>query len=208
MRRERKPPLRMIRRAQAVKFPDGARQNAVRKFIALAPPAIPDAAQIGVRTFLRPGQFHRQQAADAEQSRLKCKWRFGAARPEQTRFRQILHRPGVVFVAERAEQALPQGLFPAGVPRPRGKLRGLGLQTDASGLAQKLRRVAVRQVRATTRNICRADFRERRRRIRFRATGSIRRAARRENHLSAKSWDVRFVPGRRLALRFPKRRAG
>ena len=182
MRREREPPLRMICRSQSVKLPDRARQGAVRKFISLTPPAIPDAAQIGVRTFLRPGQFRRQQAADAKQPRLKCKRRFCARRPVRARFRQILHRPGVVFVTERAEQPFPQSLLPAGVPRSRGKLRGLGLQTDARGLAQKFGELRIRRVRAAARNICREDFRAMRTRIHFPATRSIRRAAHRANY--------------------------
>ena len=60
MRGQREPPLRMIRRAQAVKFPDCARQDDFGKTVALAPPKIPGAPQKRVRTFLRARQLNRQ----------------------------------------------------------------------------------------------------------------------------------------------------
>ncbi len=69
VRRQGEPALGMICRTQAVKFPDCPGQEAVGKFIALAPPGIPRTPQKRVGTFLRPRQFVWQQAADAEQAR-------------------------------------------------------------------------------------------------------------------------------------------
>jgi hypothetical protein len=81
VRRQRQPPLRMVRRAQAVEFPDRARQEAACQFVAVAPPTIPGASQIGVGTLLRAGQLGRQEPADAEQARLEGKGGTRAARP-------------------------------------------------------------------------------------------------------------------------------
>ena len=129
----------MIGRAQAVKFPGRARQNAVFKFIAVAPPEIPRAAQKRVGDFLRARQFVRQQAADAEQPRLNFKRGIRAARPARFRLRQILHRPDVVLVAERAEQIFPQRLLPAGIFRAGQHRVRLVLKTHFRGGVQQFR---------------------------------------------------------------------
>src|ERR1017187_8951210 len=121
MRGEREPPLRMIGRTKSVKFPDRSRQNAIAEFITRAPPAVPDLAQIIVAALLRAGQFRRKQAADAKKPGLHFK-DIPAAELRRRRPQPglllgvVLHRPAVVFVAERAEQALPKRLFPAAVP--------------------------------------------------------------------------------------------
>ena len=107
MRGQREPALRMVCRAQTVKFPDCARQNAVVELLALAPPAIPNATQITVRALLRAGQFHRQQAADAEQTRLQCKRRGRAARPNADGIRRDFASARRCVCSRALETVLP-----------------------------------------------------------------------------------------------------
>jgi hypothetical protein len=76
-----------------------------------------------------------------------------------------LHRPGVVFVTERAENSLPQGLFPAGLPRPRGNLRGLGLETDLRRLPQEFRQFFRREFAQRSGALAAQIFRQRFRRL-------------------------------------------
>ena len=204
VRRQREPPLRMIGRAQAVKFPGRARQDAIVKFIALAPPEIPDAAQIAVRAFLRPGQFRRQQTADAEQPRLQFKRRICAARPARVLF------PPDFASARRCVCSPARGTsFPtAPVPSRRvGRGREIARPCFQSGRARPgatVRPVGLRPVRATARNICRADFPAANAAIRFRATDSIRSAARRAHFSTTTVGGALGPPDRRGFA--PKRR--
>ena len=70
-----------------MKFPGCARQKAIGKSVAFAPPEIPGAAQKGVgRLFCERGQFLRQQTADPEQPRLNFKRRTCAALPSAILF--------------------------------------------------------------------------------------------------------------------------
>jgi len=129
----------MVGRTQSVKFPDGTGQNAIAELIAFPPPAIPNPAQITVRAFLGAGQFRRQQTAETKKPGLQRKGRVRVAQPARAQFGKILHGPDVVFVAERAEQAFPQRLLPAGVPGAGAELfrlawkrtRGGGVQNPA-----------------------------------------------------------------------------
>src|SRR5260221_362344 len=129
MRCERDAALRMIGRTQSMKLPDRTRHRAISERIPLSPPKIPKPAQIIVRAGLLTGKFGREQATDAEQPRLKSEGAeiAGGRSDARAQFRQSLHRPDVVFVAQGAQPAFPQGLFPARLPRARLKLNGLGL---------------------------------------------------------------------------------
>src|SRR6185312_4907161 len=107
------PPLGMIGGALAVKAPDLARQDAIGEFLALAPPAIPNGAQVAVSASLGPGQFGRQQSRHAEQPRLQCQGRTSRRAPAAAVFREALHRPNIVFITQSAKDAFPQRLLPA-----------------------------------------------------------------------------------------------
>ena len=61
----------MIGRPGPVEVPERSGQNAVGEFVAFPPPLVPNAAHIMVGARLRACQFHRQQAADAEQAGLQ-----------------------------------------------------------------------------------------------------------------------------------------
>ena len=49
-----------------------------------------------------------------------------------------LHGPDILFVTEGAEKALPQGLFPAGVPGAMLQFAGFALKTNQRGLPQQI----------------------------------------------------------------------
>jgi hypothetical protein len=51
-------------------------------------------------------------------------------------FGDALHGPGVVFVPQRTEEALPECLFPANLSGPSAQLGGLGLQPHSGGLPE------------------------------------------------------------------------
>src|ERR1700756_4702607 len=61
---------RVVCRKEAVEAPRAAGQNKICEFFALAPPLVPDGAEIFVRSGLAARQFGGKQSADAEQSRL------------------------------------------------------------------------------------------------------------------------------------------
>src|SRR5436853_6937713 len=140
MRRQRQSPFRMIRRAQIIETPRGSRQSAIRERRPLAPPAIPKLPHITISAFLRACELLRKQSGRAEQSRLYFEHpRLLLARPEPlTHFAQSLHWPDIVFVTQCPEQPLPKRLFGPALPRPRFQLRRLALQSNQSGLLQKL----------------------------------------------------------------------
>src|SRR5688572_7251906 len=62
VRSERQPALRMIRRAQSVKAPQVARQEAVLELFSLAPPVVPNPAKVMAGAGLRAVQFGWQQS--------------------------------------------------------------------------------------------------------------------------------------------------
>src|SRR5205823_5213338 len=107
------PPLRMVGRTQAMESPEIGGQNAVGERITLAPPKIPNGAE--VTSVLRSRQFGGKHSAETEQPRLDRNW-FGMSRaPAWTQLAQPLHGPHIMFVAERAKQTFPECLFPSGV---------------------------------------------------------------------------------------------
>src|SRR5439155_6052699 len=71
MRGEGEPTLRMVGRAKPAETPQTARQNEIGELLPLAPPMVPDAAQVMVRAGPGAGRLGRQQAADPEQARLQ-----------------------------------------------------------------------------------------------------------------------------------------
>src|SRR5438552_3310339 len=95
-------------------MPEFARQRAIFKLVPFAPPVIPDAPKILVRARLIARQFRRQQATDGQQARLKLKDRkIFAGGQTRSQFRQALHGPEVMFVAQCSQHAFRHGLFPA-----------------------------------------------------------------------------------------------
>ena len=111
---------------------------------------------------LRAGQFGGEQIADAEQTRLQFERRSLRRKPAGALFGEMLHRPRVVFVAESAENSLPQRLLPANLPRAGGDVRGLGLKTDLRCLMEKFgeffRRKFAQRRTALTAQIFRQGF--------------------------------------------------
>src|SRR5437867_4206030 len=98
----------MVGGAQAMESPKFARQDAVRVLIALAPPLVPNAAEIIVRSGFRAGQFGRQQTAQSEEPRLQGERLRTGTGPARTQFGQTLHRPDIVRVTQRAKESFPE----------------------------------------------------------------------------------------------------
>lgn len=48
-----------------------------------------------------------------------------------------MHGPGIVFIAQRAEDTFPERLFPAGLSRARLELRRFAAETDCARVAQE-----------------------------------------------------------------------
>src|SRR5687767_1817244 len=102
MRGKSEPAMGMIRRTQAIQPPQCFRQSTITECVALAPPLIPDGAEVMVRAALAPRKFVRQQSADAKQSRLTFEdGRLSVCQPA-AQFADALHGPDVLFVAESA----------------------------------------------------------------------------------------------------------
>src|SRR5262249_7911196 len=102
-RRECEAALRVIGRTQAMKPPDISRQYAIREFVALAPPLIPDAADVVISPGLGTAEFGWKEVADSEQPRLN-RQRFGPwSCPPRAKLRDPMHRPDIVFITERSE---------------------------------------------------------------------------------------------------------
>ena len=134
----------MIGRPRPVETPERARQDAIGEFIALPPPLVPDAAHIVVRRGLRAGQFHRQQAADAEEAGLQGE-RLGLGRlPARAQLGQALHGPDVVFVTQGAKESLPERLLPADSPGAGLELRRLALESHVRCLLEQVQQLRLR----------------------------------------------------------------
>ena len=99
--------------------------------------------------------------------------------PTRAGFGQILHRPRVVFVTQRAEQPFPKALFPADVLRAGVEPGGLGLENARGRPRAGGRSIAVHPIRTRARNICRANFRETGAGFALRATSQVRPTAHR-----------------------------
>ncbi len=65
--------------------------------------------------------------------------------PARTQFGKTLHRPDIMFVTERAENAFPQRLLPADLPCAGVKLGGLALQADECGFVQQFQQLLLGQ---------------------------------------------------------------
>ena len=137
MRCEREAALGVIGRTLAVESPEISRQNVRGKFITLAPPAVPDTADIIVAVGFVVTQLSGQQTAQTEQTRLNLEHGIRAGLPMSACLGEVLHGPGVVFVAERTEQSFPQRLFPSDVLSAGAKVRRFVLETDMRSLIQQ-----------------------------------------------------------------------
>src|SRR5213593_397638 len=122
----------MVGGPQAMEAPQGPGQRTVAERLALAPPVVPEAPQIIVRAGLLAREFVGQQAADAKQPRLQSDGAdFGLGRANsRAQFGQALHRPDVVFVAQRPQPAFPKGLLPTSLAGARLQLDSLSTQPD------------------------------------------------------------------------------
>src|SRR5258708_34317897 len=109
----------MVGRPEATHAPQGAGQQAIREYVALAPPLVPNGAKVFVAAGARTGQFRREQAADAEQAGLQGEWRGVRIKPARPQLSQALHGPDIVLVSQGAKKSLPYRLLPPPLPRPR-----------------------------------------------------------------------------------------
>src|SRR5256885_8588201 len=127
MRGQRQSPFRMIRWAQIVEAPRGARQSAIGERRLLPPPTIPELAHISIVALLGPSQFLWQQSPRSKQPRLHFQQRqflFSRRKP-LTDFPQPLHCPNIVLVSQRPKKSLPKRLLGAALARAGLELRCL-----------------------------------------------------------------------------------
>src|SRR2546427_1421561 len=131
----------MIRGTQAAETPDLARHRAVIEGVPLTPPEVPEPAHVIIRRRRRSRQIVGQQAPDAQQTRLQNQGSEPGVSgvPPRLQFCQSLHRPEVLFVPKRTEQAFPESLLPARLAGARLQLQALEVESQERRLVQKLR---------------------------------------------------------------------
>lgn len=129
--------LGMIDGADAVEAPEAGGEEGGIEGAAIAPPEVPEAAGIGAGL-----GFGGEEAAEAEEAGFPG---FagevgidGVIEGQGEDFREALHGPGVVLVAEGAEEAFPEGLLPAGGAGAGAEEEGLDLEPDEAGLAEEV----------------------------------------------------------------------
>src|SRR5215210_3511835 len=127
----------MIRRTQSVKVPQRARQHAIFKRCALAPPTIPKLAKVGLRFVAR--EFMWQQPSGAEHAGLQCHWLqlWFSRREPRPQFGKAQHGPNVVLVTEAAKKPFPKRLLPADLFRARIHMRRLALEPHSRRFLQQ-----------------------------------------------------------------------
>ena len=103
-----------VGRAQSMKRPNVPWQDALGQAVAVAPPLVPQRAEVSIGEFVA-GKLIRQESAHAEHAGKYHDWLIRLAKFWQ-QFGQAPHGPTVLLVAQRGEQSLPERLPPVGPP--------------------------------------------------------------------------------------------
>lgn len=131
------PALRVVGRAEASQAPDGAGKRAIRQSIPLAPPDIPQRPPVACCGRVVGPEFPGEQVGDAKQAGEQFFRGRLAGLEAAVKFSQPKHGPGVVFVAEGAEELFPEGLSPAAVLGTSFHGVPLALEAEQGGLLKQ-----------------------------------------------------------------------
>ncbi len=137
--------LRMVRGPEPVEPPDPLRQCDGIVGLLFPPPEIPGASGVIVDRGAGPCQFGGKEAAHAEQPGVELKPIRDLGGIEQLRqeFGEAAHGPDVVFVAERGEEGLLEGLIPSDLAGAGGEFLALALEADLGGLTEELAQAGI-----------------------------------------------------------------
>ncbi len=140
----------MVGRAHSSEPPEELGQDEVDEFVAVAPPMIPEGAEVGAAGGGLARGIVGQQTAQAQESGLETQGGVGGnlrgmAEVREV-FREAAHGPDVVAVAEGGAQSFPEGLFPAGLAGAGGEFATFSLEADAGGLFEEFAKERIGQV--------------------------------------------------------------